>query len=159
MNIPLNIDWQQILLHLLNFSVLSLGLYLLLYNPVKKFMEERTEYYRRLEAEAQEKLRQAEDLEISRKERLDNIEAEIETRRVKAMQESKQAADALLQSAREEAEKLLSDAQETAQKERVKILEDAQQEIASMAIIATEKLLAQSTTGAIDQFLDAVKKE
>jgi hypothetical protein len=28
-----------------------------------------------------------------------------------------------------------------------------------MAIIATEKLLAQSTTGAIDQFLDAVKKE
>lgn len=159
MNIPLNIDWQQILLHLLNFSVLSLGLYLLLYNPVKKFMEERTEYYRRLEAEAQEKLRQAEDLELSRKERLDNIEAEIETRRVKAMQESKQAADALLQSAREEAEKLLSDAQETAQKERVKILEDAQQEIASMAIIATEKLLAQSTTGAIDQFLDAVKKE
>lgn len=159
MNIPLNIDWQQILLHLLNFLVLSLGLYLLLYNPVKKFMEERTEYYRRLEAEAQEKLRQAEDLEISRKERLDNIEAEIETRRVKAMQESKQAADALLQSAREEAEKLLSDAQETAQKERVKILEDAQQEIASMAIIATEKLLAQSTTGAIDQFLDAVKKE
>jgi F-type H+-transporting ATPase subunit b len=158
-NIPLNIDWQQILLHLLNFSVLSLGLYLLLYNPVKKFMEERTEYYRRLEAEAQEKLRQAEDLEISRKERLDNIEAEIETRRVKAMQESKQAADALLQSAREEAEKLLSDAQETAQQERVKILEDAQQEIASMAIIATEKLLAQSTTGAIDQFLDAVKKE
>lgn len=159
MNIPLNIDWQQILLHLLNFSVLSLGLYLLLYDPVKKFMEERTEYYRRLEAEAQEKLRQAEDLEISRKERLDNIEAEIETRRVKAMQESKQAADALLQSAREEAEKLLSDAQETAQQERVKILEDAQQEIASMAIIATEKLLAQSTTGAIDQFLDAVKKE
>ena len=47
MNIPLNIDWQQILLHLLNFSVLTLGLYLLLYKPVKNFMEERAEYYRR----------------------------------------------------------------------------------------------------------------
>ena len=29
MNIPLNIDWQQILLHLLNFVILAGGLYLL----------------------------------------------------------------------------------------------------------------------------------
>ena len=35
MNIPLNIDWQQILLHLLNFAILAGGLYLLLYKPVK----------------------------------------------------------------------------------------------------------------------------
>lgn len=35
MNIPLNIDWQQILLHLFNFAILVGGLYLLLYNPVK----------------------------------------------------------------------------------------------------------------------------
>ena len=39
MNIPLNIDWQQILLHLLNFVILAGGLYLLLYQPVKAFME------------------------------------------------------------------------------------------------------------------------
>ncbi len=31
MNIPLNIDWQQILLHLLNFVILAGGLYFLLY--------------------------------------------------------------------------------------------------------------------------------
>ena len=30
MNIPLNIDWQQILLHFFNFSILVGGLYLLL---------------------------------------------------------------------------------------------------------------------------------
>lgn len=40
---PLNIDWQQILLHLLNFLILGVGLYLLLYKPVRKFMKrERT---------------------------------------------------------------------------------------------------------------------
>ena len=39
MNIPLNIDWQQILLHLLNFAILAGGLYLLLFKPVKAFME------------------------------------------------------------------------------------------------------------------------
>ena len=35
---PLNIDWQQILLHLLNFVILAGGLYFLLYKPVKNFM-------------------------------------------------------------------------------------------------------------------------
>ena len=38
---PLNIDWQQILLHLLNFAILAGGLYFLLYAPVKSFMAKR----------------------------------------------------------------------------------------------------------------------
>ena len=40
---PLNIDWQQILLHLLNFVILFAGRWLLLYKPVKKFMNGRRE--------------------------------------------------------------------------------------------------------------------
>ena len=36
---PLNIDFVQILLHLLNFVILAGGLTLLLFNPVKKFIE------------------------------------------------------------------------------------------------------------------------
>lgn len=159
MNIPLNIDWQQILLHLLNFSVLTLGLYLLLYKPIRNFMDKRAEHYCKLENEAQEKLKQAKELKVSYKERLDSIETEIGEKRARAAQESKQAVDALLQSAKEQAAKLLSDAQEAAQRERAKILEGAQREIASMAIAATEKLLAQSASGTLDQFLDAVRKE
>ena len=56
MNIPLNIDWQQILLHLFNFSILLAGLYLLLYKPVKDFMDKRTAYYKQLDDETKEKL-------------------------------------------------------------------------------------------------------
>ena len=41
MNLPLNIDFQQILLHLLNFVILAGGLYLLLYKPVNKFIKKR----------------------------------------------------------------------------------------------------------------------
>ena len=44
MGVPLNIDWQQILLHLFNFLILFGGLYLLLYRPVKAFMDKRTAY-------------------------------------------------------------------------------------------------------------------
>ena len=35
MNIPLNIDWQQILLHLFNFVILAGGLYFILYKPTQ----------------------------------------------------------------------------------------------------------------------------
>ena len=36
MKLPLNIDWQQILLHALNLVILVGGLYALLFKPVKK---------------------------------------------------------------------------------------------------------------------------
>ena len=51
-NIPLNIDWQQILLHLLNFAILAGGLYLLLYKPVKAFMAKREGWYQQQADEA-----------------------------------------------------------------------------------------------------------
>ena len=54
MNIPLNIDWQQILLHLFNFSILAGGLYLLLYRPVKDFMRKREEYYQSMDEQARQ---------------------------------------------------------------------------------------------------------
>lgn len=159
MNIPLNIDLQQIFLHLFNFSILTLGLYLLLYNPVKKFMGERVEYYSVLDKEAIEKLEQAKNLGVSYQERLEHVETAIEERKAIAAQEIKQEAEELLQNAEKEAAKILSDVHDAAQEERTKILEETQEEIANIAISATEKLLAQSASGALDQFLDAVKKE
>ena len=42
---PLNIDFQQIFLHLFNFIILALGLYLLLYRPVVAFMDKRQAHY------------------------------------------------------------------------------------------------------------------
>ena len=42
MEIPLNVDWQQILLHLFNFIILFGGLWLLLYKAVKKRLSKST---------------------------------------------------------------------------------------------------------------------
>ena len=55
MNVPLNIDWQQILLHALNLVILIAGLYLLLFKPVKRFMDERTQKYQSMADDAAEK--------------------------------------------------------------------------------------------------------
>ena len=51
-NLPLNIDIQQILLHLFNFTILFGALYFLLYSPVVKFMKQREDYYKDLEDKA-----------------------------------------------------------------------------------------------------------
>ena len=65
MNIPLNIDWQQILLHLFNFAILAGGLYILLYKPVKDFMAKRESYYQNIDNETKSRLQQAEELKNS----------------------------------------------------------------------------------------------
>ena len=62
MNIPLNIDWQQILLHLFNFVILAGGLYLLLYRPVKNFMKKREEHYKAMDQQARQDRQEAQQL-------------------------------------------------------------------------------------------------
>lgn len=159
MKIPLNINLQQIFLHLFNFSLLTMGLYFLLYKPVMDFIKKRTEYYRQLDNNAREKLTKAEELESSYQQCHKNIETELDEKRQKLTQETDQSINAMLNSAIEHAEKIVSDGEEAARQERLKILEDARQEIALMAIAATEKLLSKSLSGTLDQFLDTVKKE
>ena len=73
MGVPLNIDWQQILLHLFNFLILFGGLYLLLYRPVKAFMDKRTAYYADMDAEAKRKLADAERQKEQYRDHLANV--------------------------------------------------------------------------------------
>ena len=56
---PLNIDLQQIFLHLFNFTLLFGILYFLLYSPVKNFMAKREGYYANMEKEANANLESA----------------------------------------------------------------------------------------------------
>ena len=78
MNMPLNIDWQQILLHALNLVILIAGLYLLLFKPVKRFMDERTQKYQSMADDAAEKTRQAQALYADYQNRLKGADAEIQ---------------------------------------------------------------------------------
>ena len=155
MNIPLNIDWQQIVLHLMNFAILAGGLYFLLYNPVKKFMAKRAEYYENMDKEANEKLESAPIKEAEYQKHMEELEAELDAKRKEAAKQ----ADAMIQQsvnqAKEQAAKVMSDAKAAAMQERTKILDGAEQEIVQMAMDATEKILADN---AYEQFLNAAER-
>lgn len=156
---PLNIDWQQILLHLLNFTVLFAILYFLLYKPVKQFMDKRTEYYKQLDASAKKSLAEAEEAKEKYSNRLADVETEISAVKAKARNELEQAKGEKLKHAEEEAQKILSNARQSIENDRAKMIKEAQKEISDMVISATEKIvLQQSAPQSYEQFLSEVER-
>ena len=125
MNIPLNIDWQQILLHLMNFVILAGGLYFLLYKPVKAFMDKRAAYYQEQADQAAQTTQAAQQLKADYEARLSAADDEIREEKKQAQKDAAAAAQQQLDAARAEAEKIVSDAQAMAERSREKIVRQA----------------------------------
>lgn len=158
MNIPLNIDWQQILLHLFNFVILFGGLYFLLYKPVKKFIAKREEYYKEIDDKTNNALADAEKLKADYTLKLEEADETIRNRRLESQREAKEAADAKIDEAKAQAEKIISNAKADAQRCKDKIIEQSQEEIKELAVKAAEKLLISSSSEAYDKFLDSAEE-
>ena len=109
MNIPLNIDWQQILLHFFNFSILVGGLYLLLFKPVKDFMAKREQHYQAIDDDAAAKLREAEEKVRSADERVAALDNELTAQRESAAKEASALAERQRANAKAEADHLAHD--------------------------------------------------
>lgn len=158
MGVPLNIDWQQILLHVFNLIILVGGLYFLLYRPIKKFMDQREALYQDMDREATEKLENAQSMEQQAKERLEHLDDEIMERRMKAEAELDERDAAQLRNAEKEAKKIIADAKKAAEEERRSILDNADKEIISMTKEAAAKMVHTSTEEAYRQFLEAAER-
>ena len=152
MNIPLNVDWQQILLHWMNLAILTGGLYFLLYKPVKQFMEKREAYYRDLEDQAAGKLREAEELKAAYRAKLDGAEEEIHQARAKAQQSLQQSVQEQLDQAQAQAQLIVTRAHADAERTREQALYDSQQDIRRLAETAAKRLALHEDP--FDQFLD-----
>mgnify|MGYP001525560930 CR=1 FL=1 len=138
---PLNINFQQILLHMFNFVILAFGLYMLLYKPVVAFMKKREDHFADLEKQAQEAKSQAE-----------------------ATQEADRQRQERMQRAQADADKLLKSARGAAEQERNAMLEGAKKDIAQMVVSATGKLMDKENDPAFDKalydsFLKAAQEE
>lgn len=106
MNIPLNIDWQQILLHFFNFSILVGGLYLLLFKPVKSFMEKREKHYADMEAAAVAREKDTEALKAAMAQREADFDAVLEEKRAAAAKEAEAFAQQQRDAAKAQADKI-----------------------------------------------------
>ena len=153
---PLNIDWQQILLHWMNLVILVGGLYFILFKPVKAFMEKREAYFREKDEQAEAKLADARRIQAEYQAKLDAADEEIRQARIKAQQASQQAVEEQLAQAKAQAQQLLVHARTEAEHDREQILRSSQRELRKLATEATKKLAMEKDP--FDQFLDLAEE-
>lgn len=157
--VPLNLDWQQVLLHLLNFVILFAILYFLLYKPVRNFMDKRRAAYQEMDDQAHAAKEEAENLKLQYQQQLADAETEIAARKQAALHSADKRAKEIEQRAQEEAAGILSQAKRQAESERDRIIGEAGNQITEMAKEAAEKTLFGSTSDAYDSFLEIVEDE
>ncbi len=156
--VPLNINLQQIMLHLFNFTILFAILYILLYKPVKDFMAKREAYYADMDSKAKDELAKAEKHQEELDDKLRGFEDEVKSEKVKARRELEEMRDKQLAEAKAEAEKIVSDARLAADREKAAIVESAKKEITDYVADAVEKLAkSQTASDAFDEFLDSAE--
>ena len=159
MNIPLNIDWQQILLHLFNFAILVAGLYLLLYNPVKKFIKKREEHYVQVDQEAEGKRQEAEELAEQHRVRLQEVDKEIVLKKAEAQKEIDSMREEQLAEAQKQAEAILVQAKAAAEQERQEIMDKMSDQLKDLVLNAAEKIMLMDQKDPYQQFLDLAERE
>ena len=84
---PLNIDFLQVLLHMLNFVILAGGLSLLLFKPISKFLDQRRVHFETLEAENARKAQENDQLKAEYEKRMEEANVEIADMKQKAEKE------------------------------------------------------------------------
>ena len=158
MNIPLNIDWQQILLHFFNFSILTGGLYLLLFKPVKDFMNKREQIYQQMDAQAKQTQAQAQQLKAQAEERLTQLDQELDSKRAAAAQEADLYAQKQRQAAQQQADQIVANARTLAEQEGKKIVAQANRDAVAIVEQSMDKLVADRTAQAYDAFLNSAEE-
>ena len=114
MVMPLNIDIQQILLHLFNLVLLLGILYLLLYKPVHDFMDKREEEYRKRDERTKDALSDAEKLKTEYEEKLAEAEKENAVTRANISAAAESDREKIISDAHEKASKIIDDARDKA---------------------------------------------
>lgn len=157
MNLPLNIDWQQILLHLFNFVLLFAILYFLLYKPVKDFMEKRTRYYKDMDDEAKKAVEEAKAQEETYRKKVEAVDEEIASKKQAAMEQAALERKEIIEQARNEGDGIIEQAKKKAKVEHERMISSAEAEITDMVALATEKIVhSGNVSDSYDDFLNSV---
>ena len=158
--VPLNIDWRQILLHLLNFAILFAVLYFLLYKPVKNYGEKRKKYYADLDEETKRKDAEAEAKKIEYENKLSAADAEIAEMKSVASRENEKARADMVAEAEKSAEIILKNATAQAEKAKAEAEQKAKAELADAVMLAVkDKIVSGDTDAAFESFLKEAEAE
>lgn len=159
----MNLTPSDIVQHLVNILVLYALLRLLIYKPVRKFMDERADRVQAQLDEAGRISEQARREQAEYAERLANMDTEAHDRLVESNRAASEAAEAITAEAKAEAQAILDKAQAEADQQRQDIQRQVRPEITAMAVEIAEKLLGREVNQAdnsalINGFFESLEK-
>lgn len=156
---------MDLFLNLLNIALLFIIIRILVYKPVKKFLDQRTDKVNTAGDEAAARKAEAEKLKLE----YENLLADIDVKSRQIISESKkkasEEASAIIAEAKKESDVIFEESKIKIEKEREVSLKAMKKEVASLAVDITKKLLAREINEddnlkiAQDFFADNVSKK
>lgn len=152
-NLPLGLDFLEILLHLLNFAILIVGIRFLLYKPVRKFMKKREEEYRAVAEESAAAKAEAEKVKAASQ----SLIREARTQAVKISEDASAAAKLqsleIMEKAHKDADLLIEKTKKEMENEKIKAREELVNSASRLAINIAEKLLEREISSSDNDIL------
>ena len=160
----LGITWESIVLHLFNLIVLTVGLYFLLFRPVKKMIKQRQEKVKKIEKENADLSDEVKKMKSSSEKVLSDAKKEAAAIHESAVKVANQKADDFVAEARERAKTLVEQTQREMDEERSKLRSDIERQIADVSVAVAEKVIEKQITpednkALIEKCLDEWSKE
>lgn len=142
----LGISVTSILLHLLNLVVLTVGLYILLFKPVKKMVRERQEKIKKIEQENSELNAEVKKMRDNTESVLADAKQQAAELQENAVRTANRKADGIINDAKIKAKNLVDRTEKELDEERKKLEQDIEKEITDVSFAVAEKVLARDIT-------------
>jgi len=149
----LEIDIVTILAEILNFLILAIALYFILFKPMTKRINERTQKQELLLAETQDKHAIAEKLLSQIKVRMADIDNEIDKKIQTAYLQAQEERESLLKTTQEEAEQILSEAENEAAKRQQQEMGELQERLVDTILSISGQILSRTTPENVHEYL------
>lgn len=132
---------MDLILNFLNIILLFIIVRLLLYKPVRKFLDARAEKTAAAMQQADEQKKSAEKLKADYEAMLSDSEGEAKKLIKEAELKAAEKSAAIIANAEKQAESIIADAEKRIEEERREAREDIKKEIVRTALIISEKVL------------------
>ena len=147
------IDPSSIIFHLIALVILTVGLYLLLFKPVKKMVKQRQEKIRKIEKENADLNEEVKEMKSSIELVLSDAKKEAAVIQENAVKVANQKADDIVSSARRQAKGMVERTEQEMEEEYRKLKEDIEAQIADVSVAVAEKVLGRKLTPEDDKRL------
>ena len=141
----LDLDLVTILAEIINFFVMAVVLYFLLFKPTVKRIEKRAREKEALLTDAEEKQRKADEHLTEIEDRLTNIDLEIEQRLEIAYEQAEEKSYALLEATQLEAARILKEANIEAEKRQKQEMASLQEDLVETILNISSQVLSKTT--------------